>query len=115
MICYQTESKKRYHIIPPSIVNTVCLTTKLKSLGRSKIKQVFGDRYYTISSLISELEILIEQNHLFRTEMNEIGEENNILKDRSGTEKIKKGLKDLKNEGWFSEKEYEKLILKLFD
>lgn len=112
VICYQTESKKRYHIIPPSIVNTVCLTTKLKSLGRSKIKQVFSDRYYAISSLISELEILIEQNHLFRTEMNEIGEENNILKDRSGTEKIKKGLKDLKNEGWFSEKEYEKLILK---
>lgn len=110
VICYQVDSKKRYKIIPPSIVNTVCLTTKLKSLGRSQIKQIFSDRFYSISALISELEVLLEQNHLFLTELQEIGKEFNILKDSVGVEYIKKGLADLKSEGWFSEKEYEKLI-----
>lgn len=112
VICYQVDSKRRYKIMPPSIVNTVCLTTKLKSLGRSQIKQIFSDRFYSISALISELEVLLEQNHLFLTELQEIGKEFNILRDSSGVENIKKGLADLKNEGWFSEKEYEKLIPK---
>jgi hypothetical protein len=112
LICYQAESKKRYNIIPPSIVNTVCFTTKLKSLGRSKIKQLLSNRFYAITSLMDELHILIEQNQMFQTEIQEIGEEFNILKNSSSNNQITKGLTDLKNESWCSEKEYEKLIPK---
>lgn len=112
VICYKIESKKRYHLIPPSIINTVGFTTKLKSLGRSKIKRLFSDRFYSITSLVDELIALIEQNHMFQTEIDEIGEEFNILKKNSVNMKIKKGLSDLKNEGWISEKEYEYIIPK---
>ncbi len=112
VVCYKIESKKRYHIIPPSIINTVCLTTKLKSLGRSKIKQLFSDRFYNITSLVDELIALIEQNHMFQTEIYEIGKEHNVLTKNLNNIQIKKGLTDLKNEGWISEKEYENIIPK---
>jgi hypothetical protein len=112
VVCYKIESKKRYHIIPPSIINTVCLTTKLKSLGRSKIKQLFSDRFYNITSLVDELIVLIEQNHMFQTEIYEIGKEHNVLTKNLNNIQLKKGLTDLKNEGWISEKEYENIIPK---
>jgi len=112
LICYQKESKKRYSIIPPSIVNTVCFTTKLKSLGRSKIKQCLSNRFHTMASLVDELYVLIEQNHIFQAEIKEIGEKFNLLNNKSSSIQILKGLVDLKKEGWFSEKEYKKLISK---
>ena len=110
-ICYQTKSKKQYKIIPPSVVNTVCLSTKLKSFGRSKIKQLLSNHFYSITSLMDELYDLIEENHMFKIEIHEIGEESNLLKTDSNTAWIKKGLLDLKKEGWFSEKEYQSLLL----
>jgi hypothetical protein len=113
LICYQIDSKKRYSIIPPSIVNTVCLSTKLKSaFGRSKIKQIFSNRFHTMTSLVDELYTLIQQNHMFQAEIKEIGEKFNLLNSSSINIQISKGLAHLKNEGWLSEKEYEILIPK---
>jgi hypothetical protein len=113
LICYQIESKKRYNIIPPSIVNTVCLTTKLKSaFGRSKIKQVLSNRFHAMVSLVDELYTLIQQNHMFQMEIKEIGEKFNILDVSSFKTHISRGAAHLKNEGWLSEKEYELLIPK---
>jgi hypothetical protein len=112
LICYQIKSKKRYSIMSPSIVNTVCLTTKLRSFGRSKIKQVLSNRFHTMASLVDELYILIQQNHMFQVEIKEIGEKFNLLDKSSINTQISKGLALLKNEGWLSEKEYEILIPK---
>ena len=113
VICYKDESKKRYHIIPPSVVNTVCLTTKLKSaLGKSKIKQVFSNRFQAITALMDEMNILIQQNPMFQTELKEIGADFNLLGYKSIQDQIVNGLENLKNEGWLSEKEYEILSSK---
>ena len=113
VICYKDESKKRYHIIPPSVVNTVCLTTKLKSaLGKSKIKQVFSTRFQAITSLMDEMNILIQQNPMFQTELKEIGADFNLLGYKLIQDQIVNGLENLKNEGWLSEKEYEILSSK---
>ena len=113
VICYKNESKKRYNIIPPSVVNTVCLTTKLKSaFGKSKIKQVFSNRFQAITALIDEMNILIQQNPMFQTELKEIGTDFNLLKYKLIQDQIVNGLAHLKNEGWLSEKEYEILIPK---
>ena len=113
VICYQTESKKRYNIISPSIVNTVCLTTKLKSaLGKSKIKQVLKNRFQAITVLVDEMQILLEQNPMFQTELKEIGTDYNLLGYKLIEDQISNGLKHLKDEGWLSEKEYEILISK---
>lgn len=113
LICYQLGSKRRYSIIAPSIVNTICLTTKLKSaFSRSRIKQILSNRFHSIMSLVDELHILIQQNQMFHAEIKELGEEFNTLKNSSTDTHIKKGLKYLKTEGWLSEKEYENLIPK---
>ena len=113
VICYKDESKKRYHIIPPSVVNTVCLTTKLKSaLGKSKVKQVFSNRFQAITALMDEMNILIQQNPMFQTELKEIGADFNLLGYKLIQDQIVNGLENLKNEGWLSEKEYEILSSK---
>ena len=65
-----------------------------------------------MASLVDELYVLIEQNHIFQAEIKEIGEKFNLLNNKSSSIQISKGLADLKKEGWFSEKEYEKLISK---
>jgi hypothetical protein len=91
----------------------VCLTTKLKSaFGRSKIKQILGNRFHAMESLVDELYILIQQNHMFQLEIKEIGENFNLLDNSSINTQISKGLGHLKNEGWLSEKEYESLVPK---
>ena len=113
VICYKDESKRRYHIIPPSVVNTVSLATKLKSaLGKSKIKQVLSNRFQAITALMDEMTILIQQNPMFQTELKEIGANFNLLGYKLIQDQIARGLEKLKNEGWISEKEYEILIPK---
>ena len=111
LICYQLGSKRRYNIIAPSIVNTICLTTKLKSaFSRSRIKQILSNRFHSMMSLVDELYILIQENQMFQAEIKQLGEEFNILKNNSIKTQIKKGLEYLKTEGWLSEKEYKNLI-----
>jgi len=112
VICYQAKTKTQYKIIPPSIVNTVCLSIKLKSFGRSQLKQLLSNRFYAMSSLMDELYDLIEKNHMFKMEIDEIGEKFNLLKNDSSNNRIKKGLSDLKKEGWISQKEYQNIIPK---
>jgi hypothetical protein len=114
IICHQAEQRKRYSIIPPSVVNTVGLTTKIKGvLGRARIKELLDPRFKTITSLMDTIEILTQQNALFETEIKELGAKNNILSQSTAAEEITKGLAYLKNEGWLSEKEYDSIREKL--
>jgi hypothetical protein len=43
---------------------------------------------------------------MFETEVTELGEKANLLAMSSMREEISKGLAYLRNEGWFSDKEY---------
>jgi hypothetical protein len=114
VICHQAEQKKRYSIIPPSVVNAIGLTTKLKGvLGRARIKELLDPRFKTITSLMDTIQVLTQQNALFETEINELGAKNNILSQSTATDEITKGLAHLKNEGWLSEKEYDAVSQKL--
>lgn len=110
-VLFNMESKKRYRFYPPSKANNVSLSAKLKgALGRSKIKQLLVPRFDIISSLVDTLQVLVQQNTVFETEISEIGEKANILGVTSMPERIRKGLEHLKGEGWISEKEYQILV-----
>jgi hypothetical protein len=110
LTCYQVESKKRYSILPPSAASTIGFSTKLRgALGRSKVKALLAPRFATIATLVDTIQVLIQQNALFENEVKEKGARNHMLNMGAVCEKIKRGLLDLKNEGWFSDKEYEAL------
>ncbi|MEM3622881.1 MAG: hypothetical protein QXR76_03805 [Candidatus Bathyarchaeia archaeon] len=108
LACYQSESKKRYALFPPSIANSVGFAAKIKgALGKAKVKQLFVPRFKAITPFLQGLLTLIGQDAVFEREVSEAGEKADILKTDSMREKIKSGLEKLKAEGWFSEKEYE--------
>jgi hypothetical protein len=110
VICYKVDSKKRYSILPPSEANTVGIATKLKSaLGRAKIKQLLVPRFEVITSLMDTIQVLVQQNAVFETEMREIGGSKNMLNMASMREGIRKGLGYIRQEGWISEKEHQAL------
>jgi len=108
VICFRAELKKRYVILPPSVVNTVSVFTKLKgALGMAKIKNLLAPRFKTVTSLIESTQGLTQQNAVIEAEINELGAKNNILTVDEAREGIKKGLACLKNEGWLSDKEFD--------
>lgn len=108
LACYHSESRKRCTHFPPSIVNSVGFSVKFKgALGKMKIKQLLQPRSKTIVSLLNKFPLLMEQNAVFNREMSEACAKVNILQTKSSRELIKDGLEKLKEEGWFSEKEYE--------
>ena len=110
VVCYKVDLKKRYLILPPSEANTVGISTKLKSaLGKAKIKQLLIPRFEVITSLMDTIQVLVQQNAVFETEMREIGESKNILNMTAMREKIRKGLGYIRQEGWISEKEFQAL------
>jgi hypothetical protein len=61
---------------------------------------------------MDNIQVLIQQNRAFETELAEKGEKNNLSQDKSVLEKIRNGLGYLRNEGWLSEKELEELKLR---
>jgi len=108
LACYQSESKKRYALFPPSIVNSVSFLAKIKgALGKAKVKQLLVPRFKAIAPFLQGLLTLIGQDAVFEREISEAGEKADMLKSDLMREKIKSGLEKLKTEGWFSEKEYE--------
>ena len=114
VVCYQTETRKRYLIVPPSFASSIGLTTKLRGvLGRARIKELLVPRFKVVSSLMDTINLLAQQNAVFETEVKELGGQNNILNINSMGEEIKKGLGYLKTEGWLSEKEYDGILQRL--
>ena len=113
-VCYKAEMKKRYSVVPPSVVNTVGLATKFKGvLGKAKIKKLLVPRFKVVTSLMDTVQLLARDNAMFESEINELGEEFNILSSSAMIDEIKKGLSYLKNEGWLADKEYETTLQRL--
>jgi hypothetical protein len=108
LVCYKSESRKRYVPFSPSIVNSISLSVKFKgALGKAKIRQLLQPRSKTIISLLNKFPLLMEQNALFNREINEACTKADILQTKNLRESIRKGLEKIREEGWFSEKEYE--------
>jgi len=108
LACYQSESGKRYVYFPLSIVSNVSFSVKFKgALGKAKIKQLLQPRSKKIVSFLNNFPLLMEQNAVFNREMSEACAKANLTQTKKSRESIKEGLEMLKEEGWFSEKEYE--------
>jgi len=107
LVCYQSKSKKRYMPVSPSVVNSVGFSVKLKgALGKVKIRRLLVPRSKTVVSLLNKFPLLIEQSAVFEREIDEAGARVDILKTGFMRELVRNGLDQLREEGWFSEKEY---------
>ncbi len=109
--CYDSGTKKRYLVIPPSMVGTIGISTRLKgALGKARIKGFLVPRFREITSLVDTIQLQSQQNSIFETELKEIGKKNNILVIDSVHEEIEKGLLSLKDQGWLSDKDYGSIV-----
>ena len=66
-------------------------------------------RFRAITGLIDSCQVLVRQNTAFETEVDMLGEKNNLLAKASVLDSIGKGLVYLQHEGWLSDKEYQAL------
>jgi len=114
LVCYQSEMERRYLLFPPSMVNSVSFSAKLKgALGRKKVKQLLVSRFTATTSFLDSLLPLIKENVVFGKEIIEAGEKADMLRSKVAVESIRKGLKKLEDEGWLSEKEHELFLQRL--
>jgi DNA repair exonuclease SbcCD ATPase subunit len=111
LVCYQSPSRRRYVPFSPSTANSISLLAKLKgALGKAKVKQLLSPRFKTITTFLNKFPALIERDAVFGREINEASEKADMLKTNVIREQIGSGLTRLKEEGWFSEKEYEAFV-----
>ena len=107
-VCYETEVGKRYVVYPPSYVGSMGIKTKLKGVfGAGKMKSFLQPRSQSISTLLDRLVDLTQENPVFEKEITEAGTDANILRTTEQKVGIKKGLTELKDEGWISDSEYQ--------
>lgn len=104
--CYETEQKKRYVVHPPSVVGSMGILTKLKGVfGATKMKSFLQPRSKAITTFLSQLVTLIQENPVFEKEISDAGIRVSILRTKGSRELVKKGLEELKEEKWISESE----------
>ena len=103
---YEAKQKRRYIVYPPSIVGSMGLFTKAKGVfGLTKMKSFLQHRSKAIATLLNQLVTLLAEDPVFERETNDAGVQANILGTTESLESIKKGLRELKKEGWLSETE----------
>ena len=107
LTCYQSKSSRRFSYVEPSLVNSGGLSTRFKAIGKMKITQVFQPRSQKITSILNNFLLLMENNVAFSHEIVEACSKTNILQSKEATDSIKKGLNELKTDGWLSENEFE--------
>jgi len=109
--CYDSGKEKRYFVLPPSLVGTIDISTRLKGvLGKARIKAFFAPRFKEIASLVDTIQSQCQQNSIFETELRTVGEKYNILVMDLMREEIEKGLLTLKDQGWLSDKDYGSIV-----
>lgn len=109
-VCYETKSSKRYAVIPPSILGSMGITTKLKGFfGASKMKSFLQPRSQAIATLLDQLVDLTQQNPVFESEITEAGIEASILRTAESRTSIKRGLTELLEENWISKNDFQML------
>ena len=110
VVCYQSGSSKRYIFLAPSVTSVSSFSGKLRSaFGISKIKERFIPRFQTINASIDKTQVLIKQDTFLENQIIELGEKNNLLNTDMAQNNIRKGLINLKDDGWISDREYQSL------
>jgi hypothetical protein len=68
--CYVYDSTRRYLCLPPSTVNPLDFSSKLKgALGLSKTKNLLAPRFKTIAALIDNVEAFARQSVPFESQL----------------------------------------------
>ncbi|MBA7694527.1 hypothetical protein ES703_103138 [subsurface metagenome] len=107
-VCYETEVGKRYVVHPPSNVGSMGIKTKLRGVfGAGKMKSFLQSRSQAIATLLDRLVDLTQENPVFEKEITEAGIKANILRTTELQVGVKKGLTELRDEGWISENEFQ--------
>jgi len=105
---YETENRKRYLVYPPSIVSDMGILTKMKgTLGATKMKALLQPRSKAMTTFLNQLVTLIEKNPMLEKEVTEAGIQASVLQTKQLRIGVKKGLKELENENWVSEHEFQ--------
>ncbi len=103
---YETGLTRRYYMLPPSTIAALDFSAKLKgAFGLSKIRELFVPRYKSISSLISNVQVLTRQNSMFESQMYNLCYRNNLLNNSLFMENVQKGLVYLNHLGRLSDKD----------
>ncbi len=105
--CYQSKSAKRYTYLAPSAVSDGGLSTRLKSLGKTRIGQLLQPRYKKITLILNGFIGLMDENIAFNCEITEACLKASILQKEKEQESVKNGLNKLKEQGWLSDSEFE--------
>ena len=114
LACYEADLKKRYAVFPPSAANSIGFTAKLRgALGKARIKHLLAPRFKMVISLLEKIPALIEKDAAFAREIQEAGENANMLKSESMRKSVSEGLRRLRDEGWLSEKDFEAFSQKI--
>jgi hypothetical protein len=105
---YNCGDSKRYYIVPPSNVEGLGFSAKLKgALGRAKIKDLLSPRFRAISLLAEKMRLNAASSSEFEAQLESLAQKNNVL---TANTQVKNGLFTLKTEGWLSEVEYQNLV-----
>lgn len=113
---YENDTGNRYVVYPPSYVNSMGIKTKLKGVfGAGKMKSFLQSRSEPIQVLVDRLVDLTQENPVFQKEITEAEKKANILQTTELKEKVKKGLSELRDDKWISDKEYQELYESLQD
>ena len=111
LICYQSEARKRYDFFPPSFVCNVGLGVRIKgAMSGIRIKQLFQPRCKKIISILHKFAVLLEENIVFCREISEASHKVNLLGTLNLRQSLKKGINELKEAQWLSERECESFI-----
>jgi hypothetical protein len=110
-VCYRAGAAvERCVFLSPSTISPIGFRVKLKGvLGMPKIKELFISRFKTIASLIGKAELRGKQDASLNYQVVDLGQKNNLLNVAVFRENVARGLVYLKNEGCFSEKEFQVL------
>jgi hypothetical protein len=107
LVYYMSQSERRFIYVAPSIVNTICVGVRLKSLGRKKLTQLFQPRSQKTLTILNRFIVLLNENVAFRHEITEACSKASLLKSNEDRALIQNGLNELKEEGWISNDEFE--------
>ena len=107
LFCYQSKSDKRYIYLAPSSVSDCNLGTKLKSVGKKRINQLFQPRYKKSISILNGFIELLNENIVFSHEISDACSRASLLTKEKAQEEVIRGLISLKEQKWLSNSEFE--------
>ncbi|MCL2135158.1 MAG: hypothetical protein FWH37_06350 [Candidatus Bathyarchaeota archaeon] len=102
---------RRFFVFSPSLVYSLGFSSKVKGvLGMAKIRSLFVERFRGVSSLGERLRLEVSLGSVLGLEVVGVAQGSSLL-DRKVL--LRDGLFLLKEEGWFSESEFEANVLEL--